>query len=513
MPIELNNIPSDITLPGTYAEFDSTNARSVASGRNYRGVIYGQKLAAGSAAADVAIQIQSKSAAVAAFGAGSILARMVAAFIKQNPNSTLYCIPQADDAAGVARVVEVDYTAAYATAPTGVGVEQLYIGPDAAYKLAITSASTATTVAAAMAALVEANDDCPFSATAAAGKLTLTAKNKGIVPNDIQVAYRYYDTDSAATGTYPTITQKTAGATNPSVAAGIASASNMDMTHVVMPYKDATNYALMLAEAQDRWGPMPSETSLGNGQEDFMVFGAFRGSEAQCTSFKSGRNSEYFVTLALEPGQTIDGVAYPGTITSDFEAAAIYAAKSIALCKVVANKPHQNTILVGLRGAPKVCQFAWPVRNRLAKLGLSTAKYNASGQVLLETGITERTLTDDGMATDAERRIETQFAKSHIRYTTRSTLDSEYPNFRLADDGTAGLPQSVATPKMIKGTIIALAVNSWVPQGIIENLSNFISTLVVERSTDNCDTIKFQMFPDLVNVLVVKAGSINYIVC
>src|SRR5262249_27035234 len=114
---------------------------------------------------------------------------------------------------------------------------------------------------------------------------------------------------------------------------------------------------------------------------------------------------------------------------------------------------------------------------------------------------------------DAERRVETQLAKSYLRWSVRVMLDSTYPSNRLADDGTPGLPNNVATPKMIKGSIIALCKNVWVPVGIVENIDQFKATLIVERSIEDCNTIKFQIFPDLVNILTVKAGKISYIVC
>ncbi|MCL5459888.1 hypothetical protein M3M33_14725, partial [Loigolactobacillus coryniformis] len=87
------------------------------------------------------------------------------------------------------------------------------------------------------------------------------------------------------------------------------------------------------------------------------------------------------------------------------------------------------------------------------------------------------------------------------------------PSHRLADDGTPGLPNGVATPNMIKGSLLALAKNTLVPLGILENFEAFKSSLVVQRSATDCNTIQFQIFPDLVNILTVKAGKISYIVC
>lgn len=522
MAISFNQIPSTVGLPGSYIELDSANARRGQAGKPYRIAVYGQMSPAyvpvtnvygSTTPANIPVQVSSAAQAKTLFGAGSILYAMAQDLFKTNSVNEAWFIPQLDDGAGVARVVELDYALVYTQPSIVTGVERVYIG-DREYRVAVALGGTAATVSAALAAAINADEYALFNATAATGKLTLTAKAKGEVMNDVQIVAQYNVGDASPAGTFVTVAQTTAGTQNPSIAAGIASASTMDVTHVVVPYNDATNAALILAEALDRWAPLPGATSLGNGQEDFVIFGAYRGTEAQFTTFMSTRNSEYRTTAHIEPGQTIGGVQYAGLMSSAFQFAAAYAALSAGLTSVVANNPHQNRVLACLKPAPMVTRFPWNVRNRVVlNQGGATYKYNDAGQVLLETATTERTTTDTGVATDAERRLETQFAKSFIRWSTRTMLETQFPNSRLADDGTAGLPNNVVTPKILKGAIIALAKNVWVPAGIIENFKDFVDSLIVERSTEDCNTIKFQMFPDLVNILTIKAGKLSYIVC
>jgi phage tail sheath gpL-like len=519
--IPFTQIPSTIGVPGSYAEFDGTGARRGQAGKPQVLGVYGQMSAAktvgnpngSTAAANIPVQVQSASEASKLFGADSILSGMLAAVFKTNSINQVWVIPQLDDAAGVARVVTANYAAPYPAAATAPGIERVYIG-GSKYAVSVVIGDTATTIAAKLAATITADPAALFTATAATGTLTLTAKNKGEVANDIQIVAQYYSNDTAAGAGYVTFTQSTAGAGNPSVAAGIASASTMYMTHVVLPYNDAANYALMLAEAQDRWAPLPASTSLGNGQQDFIVFRAFRGSESQINTFMQGFNSEYFSTMGVEPGQTINTVQYAGSLSGAFEHAAADAAMSASLASVVANNPHQNVVLNCLKGAPMVTRFPWNVRNRMIlSYGCATYKYNDAQQVVYEAAITERLTTDSGAVTDAERRVETQLAKSYIRWSVNQMLDTQFPAMRLADDGTPGLPNNVATPMLIKGAILALCKNVWVPNGVVENFDQFKATLNVERSTNDCNTISYQMFPDIVNILTVKAGKISYIVC
>jgi phage tail sheath gpL-like len=522
--ISFDQIPSRIGVPGAYVELDGTRARLGQAGKPYKLVVYGQmaakktanNLLGSRAMENMPIQINSAGAAKLAFGAGSLLAASADIVFKINSINECWFIPQYDDAAGVARVVTADYTTVYTTAaaaPFAPGVERVYIG-DRTYRVAVRIGDTAAVIATALAAVINADVDALFSATAAAGVLTMTAKNKGEVANDVQFVSQYHPSDVSASNNFVTFTQTVAGAQNPDISAGIASASSMYMTHVVMPYNDADNYALLVAEAQDRAAPLPSATSLGNGQDDFVAFCAFRGTEAQAITFMENRNCEWFTTAYIEPGQVIKGVQFAGLMSSSFQFASAYAAMSARLTSVVCNNPHQRRVLNCLKPSPSVGRAFWNVRNRsIMNHGMATYNYNQSNQVMLEAGITERTLTDSGLPTDAEYRVETQFQKSYCRWSLRVMAETRYPHSRLADDGNPGLPQNVVTPKMLRGDILALCSQVWIPLGIVENYEQFAQDLIVERSTEDCNTIKVYYSPDFVNIFSVLAAKLAYIVC
>jgi len=65
-------------------------------------LLVGQKLSAGSALADVPIPISTTAQAKASFGDGSMLHRMVTAFIDNNFAAQLWCLPVVEPAGGVA---------------------------------------------------------------------------------------------------------------------------------------------------------------------------------------------------------------------------------------------------------------------------------------------------------------------------------------------------------------------------------------------------------------------------
>ncbi len=517
--ISFNQIPPNIEVPNTYIEFDGTGARSASAGKPQTIMVFGQMSEAktglnpngSTVAADMPKLVRNAAEASAFFGAGSILAHTAETLFKTSGQTPVYFTPQLDDAAGVARVLTVSYSSVY-TAPAAVsGIEKLYIG-DREYRASVAIGDTASDVAASIASVINSDAGALFTAAVSTSTVTLTGKNKGEALNDVQVVSVYADSDASPSGTFVTPLQTVAGAGNPSVAVALAAVAGLDITHVVNTYNDDDNYLLLLADAQDRWAPLPAATSLGGGQNDYVVFQAVRGSPSALITFMSDRNSEYFTTLAIEPSVTINSVLYAGLRSSSFQAAAAYAGLSSSLVSVVANNPHQNRVIACLKAAPQVSRFGFNDLTTVAKAGMAIGAYNPSGQYLLLAGNTERTLTDSGAPTDAEKRVETQFAKSYMRWSTRVLLEARAPNMRLANDGTAGLPDNVVTPSIVKGWLLSNAKN-WVSLGILENFEGFKSSIVVERSTEDCNTIKFQISPDIVNILAVKAGKISYIVC
>ena len=84
MAVSFNQVPADALVPFTYVEIDPSRAGS--SGAAFRGLLIGQRLSAGTVAAEVPVPIGSGLDGRAKFGAGSMLAVMIAAYRRQNPD-------------------------------------------------------------------------------------------------------------------------------------------------------------------------------------------------------------------------------------------------------------------------------------------------------------------------------------------------------------------------------------------------------------------------------------------
>lgn len=152
-----------------------------------RVLIEGQMLDTGAAEADAIIRVASDRNLATLFGAGSVLAEGLRVALCACPEGVeLYALPREDNAAGVAAV----YTLTFTGNATSPGRATFYLG-EAAYNVdfAVMQGDTPTQIAALFVAEVPSN--FPFEATAAAGVVTLTAKNAGTVGNHLNIVYNW----------------------------------------------------------------------------------------------------------------------------------------------------------------------------------------------------------------------------------------------------------------------------------------------------------------------------------
>ena len=217
MSVSFPNIPSDLRVPLFWAEMDNSEANTTQSS--------GPSLLIGLASADSTI-VKNKltimpSAALAGkvAGRGSQLARMVARYREVDPFGELWVIavtePEGETAKG---------TLTLTGNAQASGSLSLYIGADRV-QAAVVTGDTPVTVAATLAASINADADLPVTAAAAAGVVTLTARHKGLSGNSIPLALNYYGTVGSETtpdGVNVAIAAMSGGTGSPSLSATVA---------------------------------------------------------------------------------------------------------------------------------------------------------------------------------------------------------------------------------------------------------------------------------------------------
>jgi phage tail sheath gpL-like len=207
----------------------------------------GQKTAAGTHGGAGALRSDipaDTSVWEAEFGKSSQLSGMVRAGKEMAPIVAMDAIVL-DDAVGTARVV----TSAITGTATSAGTLKVVAGSKDrhTYELAVSVGDAAAAVANAMLALVNADGNCPFTASAPGAVLTLTADNDGTVANSLGV-----EVSGIIPGlTIGAVTEATPGATDPTLTNVFdVLASDVRYTQVVWPYSDSVGVLTTFLDAR-----------------------------------------------------------------------------------------------------------------------------------------------------------------------------------------------------------------------------------------------------------------------
>lgn len=485
MAIGFNEIPPNLRVPFIYAEIDSSNAVTGPSLMPFRVLACGQKLAAGTQAELVPVRITSKEQAATLFGAGSMLAQICASYIKGDSMTELMAMAVDDDAAGVAATGSVAITGQ----ATAAGTLCLYIG-GRKVKAAVASGDQASAVATALAAAINALADCPCTATANLGTVTITARHKGLLGNGIDLRLNYYGEETPA-GIAAAITAMSGGTTNPDAAEVIAAMGDEHYNVIVWPWTDAESLTAIEAELASRWTALRMVEGL--------AVSAAVGSHATLGTLGDSRNSKHLCIMHAH-----------GVPSLPWELAGAVAAVMAYNGNIDPARPFQTLPLYGILPPAKADRFTLQENNLLLFDGISTFSVDAGGVVRVQRIITTYKTSPAGADDVAYLDVTTPLTLSYLRYDFRSMMLRKYPRHKLADDGKYGVGQPIMTPKLGKAEAIAWA-RAKEEQGLMENIDTFAANLVVERNGPDRNRLDFYLPPDLVNQFVVGAVQIGFI--
>lgn len=493
MSISFNSIPSSNRVPFTYVEFDNSGAIQGSTAQRYKGLLIGQKLASGTVQSPSPLgvkpilQVTSADQANTLFGKGSMLASMAAAWLKNNTDTELYCLPLDDDDSGVAAAGSI----AVSGPATAAGTLSVYIA-DTCVSVAVTASETANDIATALGAAINAKADLPVSATVTTSTVALTCKWKGETGNAITIQANFGG-ESYPAGVSITATAIASGTKNPSVSDAITAMGDLQFNIIVSPYTDSANLALMKTEMDTRWGPSV--------QKEGVVFMGYNGGLPNMEIFGNSQNSQLFCTIGTGLSPTMPYV-WASAVAA---VVAYYGAIDPA-------RPFQTLAVDGVLPPKMVDRLTMTERNTLLYDGISTYTVDADDTVRLERIITMYQKNSNGTEDPSYLDLMTILTLAYIRYDYRNMLMTKYPRCKLADDGTQyGVGQCVVTPSVVKAETIARA-KLWESAGLVENIDAFKTGLIVERNATDRNRIDVQMTPDLVNQLMVAGVQIKYII-
>ncbi len=180
--IEFEHIPTSLRMPGVYSEYNAQNAVSTLP-TNEQNVLIIAPMVGGDTAYSAPVPIYSDIDAKNAFGAGSWGHLMARIAIQNNPMIRLTAIGLKDNSSGVAATGSLTLNGT----ATGAGVIKVMIG-GVEYAISVAKSETASDLATRLSAVINAGEYCPVTASVSTATLTLTAKCKGEIGNEIELS-------------------------------------------------------------------------------------------------------------------------------------------------------------------------------------------------------------------------------------------------------------------------------------------------------------------------------------
>ncbi len=484
--VPFNSIPQGLRVPLFFAEVDNSQANT--NQQTQRALIIGQITSAGQAVPNVPIISQGAADAAVQGGPGSMLALMTAAYKNSDSFGEVWYLPLSDAAGATAATGSVVFTGT----PTATGAVSLYVAGQLV-SIPVGLTDTPTTLATALAAAINAaNPTLPVTAAAATGTVTVTAINKGLAGNDIDLRLNYLGSAGGQvtpTGITATITAMASGATNPTLTTALGNLADMPFDFIVCPYTDTASLNALQALLNDQTGRWSwAEQVYGH------VFAANRGTLASQTTFGLARNNQHESVLGFNDSPSPNWV-WAADFTGTFAVA----------CRADPGRPAQTLKLSTVLAPPVQSRFTLGERNTLLFDGISTFTVAQDGTVALENVITTYQKNGFGQADSSYLEIETMFLLMFVLRDLAGIVTSKYARMKLAADGTRFAPgAAIVTPSIIKADLIA-EYQSLEYQGYVQNSDAFAQALIVQQNTTNPNRVDVLWPGTLINQLRVFA--------
>lgn len=483
--VSFNNIPGNLRVPLFYAEVDNSQAGYFT--QELRTLIIGQKLAAGTGAKNQPLLVSKTDEAKLLAGNGSMVAKMHEFYRLNDPLGEVHVLLMDDLVGGV----QATGTFTFTGPATASGVLNVYIGSQR-LQIPVVSGDANTVTAAALNAAINADPTLPVTSSVASGVVTVTAKHKGLVGNDIKLSLNYRGaagSEKTPTGVGVVIVAMASGAGAPDLAAALAALGDEPYDFIIHPYTDSTSLDAFKALMNDTTGRWAFNRQLYG-----HVYTAKGDSYSNLVALGLARNDQHATIAGYEAA-----VPNPG-----YEYAAAYGGRNAVFIKADPARPTQTGELVGILPAPVANRFIQTERQSLLNSGIGTS-YFGGDAVRIERAITSYQKNAFNQTDPSYLDSETMHTLVYVIRRMRYSITQKYSRHKLANDGTRfAAGQAIVTPAVIKGELMSEYADMEF-LGIVENAKAFQENLIVERDVSDPNRINVLYPPDLVNQLRVFA--------
>lgn len=474
-PISLLGLSTSDPVPGVYIQTNFGAGPASSGSTVYSAICLGNKLSTGSGTPDTviygpdtAIAMNSFDDAVALFGDGSELARMVKRFMDVNKTTPLYAIAVGDGYLGVAATGTLTLTNTATNAATfRIFVEDEFVD------IGIVTNDTPTVIAANAVVAINSKSNWPVNAASVAGVITLTAKQTGLRSNDLRYFGQILPTSITTTVTPVASTLMTGGTVSDDNTAALATMLGQRFYYNISAAHDVTQLNNLVTQIE-------TEALPTNGRR-MRVFWATADTLANSIAVTTALNSERSECAWLEESDLV-----PAELASN-QAAVAALEESQAI-------PRVN---FAFYGNTAVTAPNWRVRAPLSGLaptraqvfaalnaGLSAIGVGAAGTTYLFKRITNRfkngAVNDFRVRETGKVTVEDFFADD-LQGQVLAAMDGKV----IGDDPIKGQPEpapDVATPRVLRG-IINRVLRDYFNKGLIQNIAETITNTIVQRES------------------------------
>lgn len=466
--ISFDSIPASIRKPGKYFEFNTKLAVRTLPGNLQKMLIVGQRMAAGTVLQAVPTDIFSSDQAATAFGRGSMLHLMCMAAIKAYPYLALTAVAL-DDAGGG---VFATGTVTLATNASASGVLSVKIA-NQQVDIAVASGDTPTVIAAALVAQIGKQPDLPVTAANAAGVVTLTAKNKGTLGNEIKLAA----TITSGIGTTAVVVAMASGATDPNIDTALAAVLTAGHHIIVTPYNLSADLIKLRTHL----------TLVSNAIEQRGAIGVFGhvGSLGTATTLAG----------TINDGR-ISGILVPQSRSLSYEIAAAYGA--VCASEEDPARPLNTLELLGIDPTPIVSRLSRTEQENALNNGITPSEIGPGERVQIVRAITTYTLDPQAVPDISLFDLTTIRTLDYVRRACRERIALRFPREKL----------SSRTPAKVRSELLDVLVKLEELE-IVEAVEANKDGLLVERDLQDPNRLDAKIPCDVVNGLHVFAGRID----
>jgi phage tail sheath gpL-like len=479
-------LAADVVLPLTYFSF--TGAVPAGPGALVKpSVIVAQMLSTGTATAGTRYLVSSAEQAATLFGGGSIAHLMARAFLANHPTAELYV-------AGIADAVgtNASQTLTFGGTATEAGTVFLRVA-GRLVQVSIASGDDDEDAATAAVAAINADTSLPVTAAAVAEVVTITCKHDGTVGNLVTVALNSAGAPDEVLPAGLTAVLGGAvlasGATDPDASAFVTALGQEPFDVVVLQSTASALTAAIKTEMERRWGATVGLQGT--------AFAAHYATPGDGVTFVKARNDKHLSCIVVDRAKA--------WLSHPCEYAAAYAAVAALELGADPGRPLQTLPLAGVYVGQ---QELFTDRNTLAKNGAVVLSVTAGTAFIQAETLTYRTnaFSAEDLSWDY---VQKPFLLQRIGRTLKARIESRYPRFKLADNGSFLTSSKVVTPATLKGEIIS-ALQEMEALGYIENLDAWKAGITVVRSTTNPNRVDIFIPADLINQFRVAAFDITF---